>query len=90
LRSLREYTCANDVEGRFKGWSLRAADDMAALIATLNRTPAKYKVFRRAYRATYRNRLTDSGKKKKAIEQPVPVNYSTNVWGLADIPEVNV
>ena len=90
LRSFREYTCANDEEGRFKGWSLRAAEDMATLIATLNSTAAKYKVFRRAYRATYRNKLTDSGKKKKAIQLPVPVNYSTNVWGLADIPEVEV
>ncbi len=82
LRSLREYTSANDEEGRFKGWSLRAAEDMAAIIARLNSTPAKYKVFRRAYRATYQNKLTDSGKKKKAFEQPVPVNYPTNVWGL--------
>ena len=69
---------------------MRAAEDMATLIATLNSTAAKYKVFRRAYRATYRNKLTDSGKKKKAIQLPVPVNYSTNVWGLADIPEVEV
>jgi hypothetical protein len=63
---------------------------MATLIATLNSTVAKYKVFRRAYHATYQNKLTDSGKKKKAIQLPVPVNYSTNVWGLADIPEVEV
>jgi hypothetical protein len=90
LRSFREYTCANDEEGRFKGWSLRAADDMAALIAKLDSTPAKYQVFRRAYRATYQNKLTDSGKKKKPIQQPVPVNYPRNVWGLADIPEVDV
>jgi hypothetical protein len=90
LRSLREYTCANDDEGRFKGWSLRAAEDMATLIAKLNSTAATYKVFRRAYRATYQNKLTESGKKKKSIQLPVPVNYPTNVWGLADIPEVQV
>ena len=90
LRSLREYTCGNDEDSKFKGWSYRASEDMGAYIATLDSTPAKYKVFRRAYRVTYLKRLSESGKKKKPNEQPVPVNYSTNVWGLGDIPDVDV
>ena len=90
--SLGEYTCGNDKDSKFKGWSYRASDDMAGayILATLDSTPAEYKVFRRAYQATYLNKQSDSGKKKKPNEQPVPVNYSKNVWGLGNIPDVDV
>lgn len=88
LKSFREYTNPKDNEGRFKGWSTRAADDMAELINKVRNEGTKEKRFRAAYRLTYHKKQSSS-KKKKVLQETTNVNYETDIWGLdEDIADV--
>ena len=91
LKSFREYTNPHDDEGRFKGWSRRASEEMAVLHATLTEEihTTRAKLFRAAYRMNFRaNRK--GGKKKQVVQESAPANYQSNIWGLDDIPEVEI
>lgn len=85
LKSFREYTNPQDHEGRFKGWSHRAAADMVELVNKLNNDGSRERLFRMAYRMTYHNKQ-GGGKKKKGQQESPPVNYENDIWGLTDIP----
>jgi hypothetical protein len=89
LKSFREYTNPKEDEGKFKGWSHRASSDMAKLQAAVKADEDKGKLFRAAYRLTYRNRHS-SAKKKKAIQESADVNYEKEIWDLPDIVEVEI
>ena len=90
LKSFREYTNSNDEEGKFKGWSTRAGEDLSILTHKLMVVTSKEKVFRRAYRHIYKQKIVASSKKKKANKEPKPVNYQTKIWNLEVIESVEI
>jgi len=90
LKSFREYTNSNDEEGKFKGWSIRAGEDLSVLTDKLRTVSSKEKVFRRAYRHIYKQKLAASSKKKKGNKEPKPVNYQTKIWNLEVIDSVEI
>ena len=93
LKSFREYTNPQGDEGRFKGWSHRATDDMAQLTDALQEesegTAAKR--FRAAYRINYDRKL-HSDKKKRVLQESVHENYQSTVWRLpvVDLGEIEI
>ena len=73
LKSFQEYTNSNEDEGKFKGWSLRAGEELSRLTEKLSKVTSKEKLFRRAYRHTFKQKLVASGKKKsqtKSLSRP--------------------
>jgi len=89
LKSFREYTSANGEEGRFKGWSCRAGEDMAEYMETWSGPQLLYRrqLFWLAYRETYKQKQDALGKKKKPNSvQQKPPNYQKKVWGFDDVP----
>ena len=82
LKSFREYTNPQDDEGRFKGWSHRAAVDMKELIAKVSVDGPREKKFRAGYRLTYREKQQSSAKKKRPAQESTMVNYENDIWGL--------
>jgi hypothetical protein len=90
LKSFREYTNSNDAEGKFKGWSARAGEDLAALTQKLSSVTSKEKVFRRAYRHINKQKIVASSKKKHANKEPKPANYQSKIWNLEVIPSVEI
>ena len=81
---------SNDEEGKFKGWSTRAGEDLSVLTDKLQTVSSKEKVFRRAYRHIYKQKIVASSKKKKANKEPKPVNYQTKIWNLEVIESVEI
>jgi hypothetical protein len=91
LKSFREYTStANEEEGRFKGWSVRAGQDMGEYMTKWSAPEfvSRRQLFWMAYRETYKQKQERLGKKKKpATALPNPPNYQKNVWGFQDLPD---
>jgi inorganic pyrophosphatase len=56
LKPFREYTVPQNEEGKFKGWSKRAARDMAATCKKIKEGKEEYLKFRKAYREIYASR----------------------------------
>jgi hypothetical protein len=83
LKKFREYTVKQDTEGKFKGWSNRATEDMAKLCKKIREGKEEYAAFRRAYREIVASR--NQGKKKKSQEPVIEVDYK-ELWDLGDIP----
>ena len=79
LKPLREYTVRQGEEGKFKGWSRRAADDMARLNSELKEKSVECAKLQATYMDVYRSRHKAPNKKKNH-EEP-PVNYS-ELWDL--------
>jgi hypothetical protein len=91
LKTFREYTNPKDEEGKFKGWSTRAANDMKELIMALNTVTPKQKLFWKFYRSFYIQRSKGGGKNKKTVEEESgPSNYEVDVWGLPPITPVEL
>ena len=82
LKTFREYTNPKDAEGKLKGWSVRAANDMRDSIAILGVVDAKDRLFRRVYRRIYRENKGNSGRKRIVTEEAAPENYEVVMWGL--------
>jgi len=82
LKGFREYTNPNDTEGKFKGWSGRAANDMRDAILILKVVDRKDLLFRRVYRHIYKEEKGGAKKKKKVQQQECPDNYEEDMWGL--------
>lgn len=85
LKALREYTNPKEDEGRFKGWSSRAADDMTFHVVALSKSTPERDVFNKMYRHVYKKRqgLTATGRKRKEIvEELINPNYAVDQWGL--------
>ena len=89
LRTFREYTNPNDNGGKFKGWSIRAAKDMADLCTQLNMDTNKEKLLRAAYRMTFHKRNKPQSKKKN-VDAVIDVDYATEIWGIPDIELVEI
>ena len=83
MKNFREYTVRQDTEGRFKGWSSRAAGDMAKLCKKIREGKEDYSRFREAYREIYSSR--SKGKTKVILEAEVEVDYR-ELWDLGEIP----
>lgn len=88
LKQFREYTAQQGEEGRFKGWSKRAADDMAAYCKNLKKEKTELLRFRKAYREVYRSREQEKRKTPKSKED-VQVDYS-QLWDVEDIPHTEI
>lgn len=88
LKSFREYTNPQDDEGRFKGWSHRAAIDMKELIAKMSIDGTREKLFRAGYRLTYQEKQQSGAKKKRSAQESTMVNYENDIWGLETIGEI--
>jgi hypothetical protein len=81
LKTFREYTVRQTTEGKFKGWSKRASDEMTAISKKLAKEgqSGRSKMFNAAYRQVYGTR---SNEKRKADEiDDEPVDYS-ELWDL--------
>jgi len=83
---LREYTNPKEDEGRFKGWSSRAADaDMTAHVVALSKSTPERDVFHKMYRHVYQKRQGVAGtgrKRKEIVEELINPNYAVDQWGL--------
>ena len=90
LKSFREYTNPQDEEGKFKGWSQRAAEDMREQVNKLKIEGKRDKVFRMAYRLTYSNKQGGGKRRKGGTQESYPVNYEREIWGLEDIGETEL
>jgi hypothetical protein len=90
LKSFQAYTNSNKEEGKFKGRSLRAGEELSRLIEKLSKVTSKEKLFHQAYQHTFKQKLVASGKKKKSNQEPKPVNYQSKIWGLEIIEEVEI
>ncbi len=92
LKSFREYTNRQEDENRFKGWSMRASEEMQLLQAVLNqeRSTTRARLFCAAYRLTFRGNLRSGKKKQRVPQESAPLNYQSNIWGLRDIPQVEI
>lgn len=91
LKSFREYTNPLGEEGRFKGWSHRATDDMVRLSDILEgeMETIKAKRFRAAYRINYESKFRNE-KKKRANQESVIENYERTVWRLPVVAGLEV
>ena len=86
LKALREYTSnPKEDEGRFKGWSSRAADDMTSHVVALSISTQERNVFNKMYRHVYKKRqgVAATKRKRKEIgEELINPNYAVDQWGL--------
>ena len=82
LKGFREYTTAKDTEGKFKGWSGRASNDMKTAIMALKTVERKDLLFRRVYREIYLEAKGGAKKQKRVQEQETPDNYEEDMWDL--------
>jgi hypothetical protein len=90
LKSFRDFTNPREDEGRFKGWSKRASDEMEVLQLALNqeRNTTKARLFRAAYRLSFKAKNLKGKKKRAAEDEELPVDYESNLWGLGHIAEI--
>lgn len=92
LKALREYTSnPKEDEGRFKGWSSRAADDMTSHVVALSKSTPERDVFNKMYRHVYKKRqgLAATKRKRKEIgEELTNPNYAVDQWGLQGFSDV--
>jgi hypothetical protein len=92
LKALREYTNPKQDEGRFKGWSSRAADDMTTHVVELSKSTPERDVFNKMYRHVYQKRQELAGtagrKRKEIVEELINPNYAVDQWGLQDFSAV--
>jgi hypothetical protein len=91
LKAFREYTNPQGDEGRFKGWSHRATNDMAVLLESIEGESdgRAAKRFRAAYRVTYDAKIQAEKKKKIIPQTSSQSNYEKNIWRLPEIEEVS-
>lgn len=89
LKPFREYTVRQGEEGKFKGWSKRAAIDMAALCKHLkeDKKDERGGRFRAAYREIYL--LCHLPKPRATEKEDDPVDYS-ELWDGGDIIPVAI
>jgi hypothetical protein len=88
LKAFKSYTVRKGKEGRFKGWSTRACDDMTEHVITLTREECKvqYDRFRAGYRQVYLSRIQAKKNSSPGEGQPVVKPRYKVVWGIPDIP----
>jgi len=87
LKGFREYTTAKGMEGKFKGWSSRAANDMKEAIMALKKVEKKDLLFRQVYREIYKE-AKGAKKQKRVQEQEAPDNYEEDMWDLTASAQV--
>jgi hypothetical protein len=69
LKEFCEYTNPKDEEGKFNGWSTRAAIDMRDSIRALTNVGPKERLFRRVYCHIYQDNKGSARKKKRVQNQ---------------------
>jgi hypothetical protein len=85
LKPFREYTVRQGEEGKFKGWSRRAACDMAAMCKKLkHENNICLRKFRTAYRKIYLSRNQDKRSNAKKDVEEETVDYN-ELWDLGEI-----
>jgi hypothetical protein len=83
MKSFRVYTVKNDNEEGFKGWSERAATDMADLVKKLKEQRDDCGKFSAAYREVCLNRSRNTRKRTATDAQMIQVDYN-ELWELDD------
>ena len=83
LKPFREYTFPQRAEGKFKGWSKRAVEDMISITKKLKEEKIEHLRFRQASREFYFRR--NLAKRKASEMEEVVVDYN-EVWDVDDIP----
>lgn len=80
LKTLRDYTAVKEDERRFRGWSVRAADDMGELVTKIVSEKERYSRFNAAYRFLHA-KLNPECEKEKQAEAPLPEVDRSLLWG---------
>ena len=83
MKTFREYTVRQGEEGKFKGWSKRAAADMTALNANLRQQSEDCAKFKAMYKELYRTRQRAHSKMAPEGEDET-VDYK-ELWGLEPV-----
>ena len=84
MKSFREYTVRKSDEGKFKGWSKRAAEEMTGICKKLKLEGEgqRAKMFNASYRVVYRQRNVE--RKRDDAEENEPVDYG-ELWDLDEV-----
>lgn len=84
LKSFREYTVRKSDEGKFKGWSKRAAEEMTGICKKLKLEGEgkRAKMFSASYRVVNRQRNVE--RRRDDAEENEPVDYS-ELWDLDEV-----
>jgi hypothetical protein len=88
LKPFREYTVQQGSEGKFKGWSMRAASDLATMSKKLKEDNEALPRFRAAYRELYRLRH-QKRKRQECKQDKEEVEYD-HVWDLGEVLPVEI
>ena len=88
LKPFREYTVRQGKEGKFKGWSRRAASDLATMSKKLKEGNEDMPRFRAAYRELYCLRHQQQ-KTQECEQDKEDVDYN-HVWDLGEILPVEI
>jgi hypothetical protein len=83
VKTLRQYTNAQQGEARFKGWSPRAASNMLTVKDSLVAVENELVLFSRGYRTVYRERVETMKSKGDDKRKEVPEETLRNLWSLA-------
>jgi hypothetical protein len=83
LREFKEYTTQKEGEGRFKGWSSRAAIDMSKIVSEIIRFKDEQTRFNVAYRQICKHREKNKG--KPAVQEKVALEVARNCEDLETI-----
>jgi hypothetical protein len=87
LKSFKEYTTKQDNEGRFKGWSFRAAEDMAEMVTAIQKDSARYRRFNQAYREVYHKRFDKKGNNNGGSSEKEFVPDYNKLWSFSEITD---
>ena len=87
IHSFRQYTAQQENEGRFKGWSKRAAEDMLQIKKDLMKDEKETNLFSLAYRMILKDRQDQKDKEQQKKKSNNKVNEGT-VKELFDDEEV--
>ena len=90
MKVFRTYTNTIGEEGRFKGWSKRAAQDMATISKGIRQQDGKGKLFQEAYRQIYASRKNTGKHRKKTTDEVMNVDYEDEIWDIGAVSPVAI
>lgn len=87
LNTFKEYTVRQGNEGKFKGWSKRAAMDMTDLVKAIKSEKEMYRQFNRAYREVYYKRFKHKIDNNASIQEDEFQPDYDALWELDNIDQ---
>jgi hypothetical protein len=88
LKRFREYTVRQGEEGKFKGWSVRAVEDMIKLNSELNDKRVELDKLKRAYKEIYRSRQKVGDNKR--TDKETRILCMKQAWGLKTVGVIEI